>query len=85
MLVATTMEEGTMSATQGDSPVDNLTYDLLTALQNKLQALGVYEKFLKDAAADEQCRKVFQRMAQDDRKHAEMLRDELARHFSQGK
>jgi hypothetical protein len=29
-------EEDSMSTSQGSSPIDNLTYDLVTALQNKL-------------------------------------------------
>ncbi len=48
-----------MSASQGGSPVSNLTYDLVTALQNKLQAITAYDKFLKDAHGDEQCTKIF--------------------------
>lgn len=70
-----------MSANQGNSPVNNLTYDLITALQNKLQAVTAYDKFLKDAQGDEQCTKIFQQMQQDDRKHADMLQQELARHL----
>ncbi len=70
-----------MSGTQVKSPVDDLTYDLLTALQNKLQALSVYEKFMKDAAGDEACQQIFRQMAQDDRKHAEMLQGELSKHL----
>ncbi len=71
-----------MSANQGNSPVNNLTYDLVTALQNKLQAITAYDKFLKDAQGDEQCTKLFQQMQQDDRKHAEMVKQELTRHLS---
>jgi len=65
-----------------NTPVSNLTYDLITALQNKLQALTAYEKFLKDAQGDEQCAAIFRQLQEDDRKHAEMLRQELARHLN---
>lgn len=70
-----------MSGKQGGSPVDNLTYDLITALQNKLQAITAYDKFLGDAQGDEQCRQIFQQMRQDDTKHADLLKQELARHL----
>lgn len=70
-----------MSTSQGSSPIDNLTYDLVTALQNKLQAVSAYDKFLKDAQGDQQCRQIFQQMQQDDKKHADMLKQELTRHL----
>ena len=70
-----------MSASRSDTPVSDLTYDVLTALQNKLQALAVYDKFLKDAQSDEQCAKIFRQLQDDDRKHAEMLKQELTRHL----
>ncbi len=71
-----------MSANQGSSPVSNLTYDLVTALQNKLQAITAYDKFLKDAHGDEQCTKIFQQMEQDDRKHIDLLKQELTKHLN---
>ena len=70
-----------MSANGGNTPVNNLTYDLITALQNKLQALTAYEKFLKDAQSDEQCAAIFRQLQEDDRKHAELLKQELTRHL----
>jgi len=74
-------KEDTMSASQGKTPVSDLTYDLITALQNKLQALTAYEKFLKDAQGDEKCAALFRQLQEDDRKHAEMLKQELTRHL----
>lgn len=71
-----------MSANQSNSPVDNLTYDLITALQNKLQAISVYDNFLRDAKGDAECEKIFRQLQQDDRKHAEMLKAELTRHMA---
>lgn len=70
-----------MAASQGSSPVDNLTYDLVTALQNKLQAITAYETFLKDAQGDDQCTTLFRQLQADDRKHAELLKQELTRHL----
>ena len=70
-----------MSTSQGASPMDNLTYDLIAALHNKLEAVTAYEKYLKDAQSDQQCHKVFQQLMQDDKKHADLLRQELSRHL----
>ena len=74
-----------MSGSQGGSPVDDLTYDLITALQNKLQAVTAYDAFLGDARrGDEQCRRLFEQLRQDDARHAGLLRQELARHLGRG-
>lgn len=72
-----------MSSGQGSSPVDNLTYDLITSLNNKLEAITAYDKYLKDAQGDQQCQQIFQQMMQDDKKHIELLRQELTRHLNQ--
>ena len=71
-----------MSSGQGSSPVDNLTYDLITSLNNKLEAITAYDKYLKDAQGDQQCQQIFQQMLQDDKKHVEALRQELTRHLN---
>ena len=71
-----------MSTGQGSSPISNLTYDLIAALHNKLEAVTAYDKYLSDAQGDDQCRKLFQQLQQDDRKHADLLKAELARHLS---
>ena len=71
-----------MSSTQGSSPIDNLTYDLISSLNNKLEAITAYDKYLKDAQGDQQCQQLFQQMMQDDQRHAQMLRQELTRHLS---
>ncbi len=71
-----------MSSSQGSSPVDNLTYDLITSLHSKLEAVTAYDKYLKDAQGDQQCQQLFQQMMQDDKKHVELLRAELTRHLN---
>lgn len=71
-----------MSSGQGNSPVNNLTYDLIMSLGSKLEAINVYQQYLKDAQGDEQCTQLFQQLMQDDRRHAEMLQKELARHMA---
>ncbi len=71
-----------MSSGQGGSPMDNLTYDLIAALHNKLEAVTAYQKYLQDAQGDQQCQQLFQQMMQDDQRHAQMLQQELTRHLS---
>ena len=71
-----------MSGQQGASPMDNRTYNLIASLHSKLEGLAAYEKYLQDAQGDQQCQQLFQQLMQDDRRHAEQLRQELARHLS---
>jgi len=52
-------------------PVDNNTYNLLQSLTSKLEAIEVYQKYLKDA--DDRSRPVFQQLLDEDRQHAELL------------
>ncbi len=72
-----------MPARPEGSPMSNMTYNLLTTLQNKLQAIGAYEKFLKDAEGDETCTKLFKAMQENDRKDIEMLKGELIKHLTE--
>lgn len=67
-------------------PISDHTYDVITALQSKLEALAIYETFVEDcqAAGDQQCEKLFQEMWRDDQRHAEMLAHELERLAQQG-
>ena len=70
-----------MSAGQSGKAMDNLTYDLIAALHNKLEAVTAYQKYLQDAQGDQQCQQLFQQMMQDDTRHAQMLQQELTRHL----
>lgn len=72
-----------MSAGQSGKAMDNLTYDLIAALHNKLEAVNAYQKYLQDAQGDQQCQQVFQQLMQDDTRHAQMLQQELGRHLAQ--
>jgi hypothetical protein len=57
-----------------ESPVDDATYDLLMALSSKLEAIDTYRTYAMDGHAD-----VWQELAQDERRHAERLLQELRR------
>jgi rubrerythrin len=56
-----------------DSPVDDATYDVLMALASKLEAIDTYRKY----ADDGQNAELWQQLAKDDRRHADLLLDEL--------
>jgi bacterioferritin (cytochrome b1) len=67
-----------MSTQQSGSPMDNLTYDLVMSLASKLEAIDVYQKYMKDAQNDPQCQQLFQELMQDDKKHIDKLQQHLA-------
>jgi maltooligosyltrehalose synthase len=60
-----------VSMSQGYSPVDNNTYNLLQALVSKLEALAAYRTYEQDA--DQQTKQVFQQLIQEDQQHAQQL------------
>jgi bacterioferritin (cytochrome b1) len=59
----------------------NLEYDLLTVLQSKLEASSAYDKYIKDCeqAGDQECRRLFEQIKQQDTQHAQDLRTQLVR------
>jgi len=61
-------------------PVDNNTYNLIQMLSSKLESIEAYQKYEKDA--DQQSRGLIQEMMQQDRQHAERLRDALKQALS---
>jgi hypothetical protein len=56
-------------------PISNEVYDLLTVLQNKLQALAAYDRFGKDM--HEESKHLLEQIRQDDSRHAELLTNVL--------
>ncbi|HZR97504.1 MAG TPA: hypothetical protein VFE37_02290 [Chloroflexota bacterium] len=68
------------------TPVSDLEFDVISTLQSKLEALEVYEAYLEDCeeADDEDCRRLFQQIRDDDERHAEQLREALARLMGSG-
>jgi bacterioferritin (cytochrome b1) len=61
--------------------ISDQTFDVLTALQSKLEAVAVYETYIEDfeEAGDDRCRQLFEDIRRDDEGHAERLRGELQR------
>jgi hypothetical protein len=68
------MDRDQMAGGMTASPVDDQTYDVLMALASKLEAIDTYRKYGKDGGGE-----LWQQLANDDRKHAEMLLSELKR------
>ena len=58
-----------------DSPVSDVTYDLMQALTSKLEAIEAHEMYREDAHGD--VRQLFDDMLDSDRRHAERLLDAL--------
>ncbi|TAK00925.1 MAG: hypothetical protein EPO36_06970 [Chloroflexota bacterium] len=56
------------------SPVDDATYDLLQALTSKLEAIEAYRMYAGDGG---DTAALFERLAEDERLHAEQLLDVL--------
>jgi bacterioferritin (cytochrome b1) len=61
--------------------LNDLSYDVITALQSKLEAVAAYEQYIEDCddAGDDESRKLFEEILQDDERHIERLRDTLER------
>jgi hypothetical protein len=72
-----TMQSGSRSVSQ--SPVSDITYNLMQALTSKLEAIEVYQKYSQDAEGG--TRQLFDELLEEDRRQAdrllEALREEL--------
>jgi rubrerythrin len=71
----------------GVSPLSDVHFDLITALQNKCEALAIYETYIEDCedAGDEDCSRVFEQIMRDDMRHAELLKSRLEHVVRDGK
>jgi len=67
--------------------VDNVSYDVLTVLQSKLEALAAYDQYVRDCrdAGDEECRQLLEQIRHDDQEHVERLKGELERLVRDGR
>jgi uncharacterized membrane protein YccC len=63
------------SGSSVQNPVDDQLYDLLQVIVSKCEAIEAYAKYEEDA--DEQNRRLFQDLAQQDAQHVERLLDAL--------
>jgi hypothetical protein len=62
-----------------ESPLDDLTFDVITVLQNKAKALEAYDKYIRDADQDDEAREAFEEMKRTDQEHIKILKEVLAR------
>ena len=62
-----------------ESTLDDLTYDVITVLQNKAKALEAYDKYIRDADEDDEAREAFEEMKRTDQEHIRVLKEVLAR------
>jgi len=65
---------------QKDYPLDNLVYDVITAMQNKSQALEAYDRYILDAKGkgNQAAANLFEQMKQDDTDCIVKLKEQLA-------
>lgn len=80
MTVATSHHYRTSAGYQ--NPVDDQTYDLLQVLVSKCEALEAYAKYEQDA--DDETRRIFEKLGADDAEHARQLMDALRGRLNQG-
>jgi len=61
------------------TPMDNVTYDVITVLQSKLEGLTAYEQYLKDAqaAGNNDCAQLLQTLQQQDQQQVAQLQQAL--------
>lgn len=67
--------------------LSDVNYDLLSILQNKLDAIAVYDQYIEDAhdAGDTACERLFTDIKQSDEQHAERLQQTLEQIVKDGK
>jgi len=61
----------------GRFPIDNLTYDIITLIYEKSKGLEAYDKYMKDAQANQECAQLFQRLRQQDEEAVRELKQHL--------
>jgi hypothetical protein len=64
---------------QPQQPVDNVTYDVITTLQSKLEGLNAYKQYIRDCqqSNNTQCAQLFQQLQQQDTQQVQQLRQAM--------
>ena len=60
------------------SPIDDLTYDVLTVLHQKAKGLEAYDKYIRDAEDDDELQELFQALRRQDEENVRILTEALA-------
>jgi rubrerythrin len=79
--------EALMVATNDTKAISDLEFDLLTVLQNKAEAVQMYDTYIQDAqdANSQPCVELLQKLQQADRDHAQELRRHLQEVMQKGR
>jgi hypothetical protein len=74
-----------MSKSSTLSPIDDLTLDVVTVLQQKAQALEAYDKYINDAVEEDdlELKELFVEMRRQDEDHILTLKESLARRLDE--
>ncbi len=66
-----------MAMGQGDFPLDDLTYDMVTLLYEKSKGLQAYDKYLQDAQSSPPCTQLLQQLRQQDADAVQQLQEQV--------
>ncbi|HEX8791941.1 MAG TPA: hypothetical protein VF765_13395 [Polyangiaceae bacterium] len=66
-------------ATMTQKPLDDLTYDIVSILHEKSQALEAYDDYLEDANQEPGVKRVLEDIRRHDEEDVQKLRSELGR------
>ena len=65
------------------SPLDNLTYDVVTLIHEKAKGLEAFDKYIEDAREDDELTEVLERTRDSDRECIQELKEHLSRLLEQ--
>jgi hypothetical protein len=66
-----------------DSPVDNITYDIITVIHEKAKGLEAFDQYIEDAAEDEDLVDLLETIREQDEQCIEELKPHLVRLLQQ--
>ena len=66
-----------MGQGQGNFPLDDLTYDMVTLLYEKSKGLQAYDKYMQDAQISPPCAQLLQQLRQQDEDAVRQLKDHV--------
>lgn len=75
-----------MTGNGNTQAINNLEYDLVTALHNKSEAIQAYDKYIQDAQShnSQPCVQLFQKLQQQDVQTAQEIRQHLQQVMQHG-
>jgi rubrerythrin len=76
-----------MNTSSGTQAISNLEYDLLTVLQNKAEAVQMYDTYVKDAQEmnSQPCVELLKKLQEADKQHVQEIRQHLQEVMQKGK